>query len=196
MSVKIADEFPKGMVQIATFFEGYESNMKAKNRLYFKFCLHTPYQIESEVQKKLDQWREPNGFVLYKCSIQAESACIIGWLVYSLGFTNVKAIKKLLVEKSLYEWGLISNVITSADKNIVWKDRMKALQVMVLSDKAETARDLITSIFSQKAGYKKCTTFSDCYIFVGNEKQCQGQKLATIYLAVVGCHKFRNYIQK
>ena len=191
MSVKISDEFPKEVVQIATFFDGYRSNMKSKNRLYFKFCLHSAYQTEEGLLKKLDQWREPNGFVLYKCTVQAESARIIGWLVYTLGFTNVESIKKLLSEKTSYEWGFVSNVITSADKEIAWRERLKALQVMVPSNKAEIAKDFVTSIFSQKAEYKKYTSLSDCYIFVGTEKQCQGEKLATIYSAMVGRHKFR-----
>ena len=40
MSTKIGDEFPKEVVQIASFFDGYRANLKSKNRMYFKFCLH------------------------------------------------------------------------------------------------------------------------------------------------------------
>ena len=191
MQVKIGKDFPKELAQIAVFFDGYRANMKSKNRLYFKFCLNTPYQTEERTSKKLEEWRQANGYILYKCTIQAESARIIGWLVYTLGFTNIEAIKKVLQEKTSYQWGLVSNVITTADKDISWRERMKAYHVMVQSDKAEVAKDLVTVLFSQKPEFQKYKSITDCYMFVGNEKQCKGEKLATIYTAMVGRHKFR-----
>ena len=191
MSVDEANNFPKDLAKIATFFDGYKSNIKESTKIYFKFCLHTPGQFEKRVAEKLAEWRNLHGFTLYKCTIQAESSRIIGWLVYSMGFTNEAAIKKLLSAKTSHEWGFTSNVITSADSKVEWKNRLKALNVMVPSNNAESARELIAKVFSQKASGKKYRGIEDCYMFVSNENQCQSEKLAVLYSAMVGRHKFR-----
>lgn len=191
MKVSENNNFPKELTKVATFFDGYEANIKQNAKIYFKFCLHSPGQFDKRVEKKLNEWRELHGFTLYPCTIQAESSKVIGWLVYSMGFTNKSAIKKVLSAKSSHEWGFLTNVITSTDSQVEWKNRLKAINVLMPTENAESARELLASVFSQKATGNKYRSIEDCYMFVSNERQCQGDKLAPIYSAMVGRHKFR-----
>ena len=154
MHMDAADKFPKELVKIATFFEGYKANLKESSKIYFKFCLHTPGQFEKRVKDKLKEWRELHGFTLYKCTIQAESSRVIGWLVYSMGFTNEKALLKVLNAKASHEWGFISNAISSTDSKVEWKNRLKALNVLVPSKNEESAREVVANTFSQKSSEK------------------------------------------
>ena len=79
---------------------------------------------------------------------------------------------------------------TKADQKLQWNDRMKALELMVPAENEEAARSLVSSIFSpkKKNGFK---TFSDCYLFVGPERENNTERRAPIFSAMVARHKFR-----
>ena len=183
-------EFPKEVDKIATFFNGYRTNIKETNKTFVKFCIHSPGQFDKKVEEKLLEWRNNHNFTLYRCTIQAESSRMIGWLAYSMGFTNVNAIKKVLQANADHEWGLSLNTITSTDSKTDWKLRLKALQVLVPADKADSARELISSLFSQTPSDRKYKTIMDTYMFVSNEQRCKGERLAAIYAEMVGRQKF------
>lgn len=191
MDMVDATEFPKDTVKISKMFDGYKANLREANRTYFNFCLHTPGQFDQRVINKLTEWSKPQGFTIYKCTVQAESSRMIGWLCYSMGFTNADTIKKFLTAKSSHEWGLMMNVITSSDKELEWKKRLKALQVLVPAEKSESAREMISKLFSQKPTGDKYRSLKDSYMFVSSERRCQGERLASIYAAMIGRQKFR-----
>ena len=191
MPMEAADDFPKELEKVAKFFDGYKTNLKAVTRSYFKFCIHSPNVSDDNVESKLLEWKKLHSFTLYKCMIQAENSRVIGWLVYTYSFTNENAIKRLLQAQTDHEWGLRVNVITTADKETKWKNRLKAIQIMVPSDKAETAKDVVSALFSQTPSGQKYRSLQDSYMFLSNEKACHSDKLATIYTAMVGRHKFR-----
>ena len=191
LSMVDGKEFPKGVDKIATFFDGYRTNTKETNKCFFKFCIHSPGQFDQKLESKLGEWRNNHSFTLYRCTIQAESSRMVGWLEYTLGFTNTNAIKKLLMSKTDYEWGLTLNVVTSTDKKTEWKNSLKAYHVLVPAEKAEEARELISNVFSQQPLNRKYKSLEDTYMFVSSEQRCQGERLSSIYAEMVGRQKFR-----
>ena len=89
-------------------------------------------------------------------------------MVYYFCFTNVNAIKMIITENSAHEWGIISNVIMSADKDMEWKLRLKALQVMIPTENMQSAKELVAKLFSQSLNQSKYKSLADCYMYVSN----------------------------
>ena len=93
--------------------------------------------------------------------------------------------------KSGHEWGFKLSTITSNDKQLDWKFRLKALEVMVPSEKENSARALISDTFKQRPSRNTFKTATECYIYVGNEREHKDESMATIFLEMVGRHKFQ-----
>ena len=90
-----------------------------------------------------------------------------------------------------YEWGFKLGSPTTSDKHLQWKERMKALEVMVPLEKAEHARQIISETFSPYKKKGEIKKFNDCYLFVGRENEHKSDALAMIYSEMLGRHKFR-----
>ena len=184
-------DFPRDLDKIATFFNGYKANLKETTKNFFQFCLHSPGRFDSWVEEQLKKWGEQRSITIYKCILQAENSKTIGWLVYSTGFTNQDAIKRYLRAKADHEWGINMNVITKADRTIEWKNRLKAIQLLVPSEYADTAKEIAAEAFSQQPSGRKYKGLQESYMFVGNEHNCRSNKLATIFAAMVVRQRFR-----
>ena len=191
LPVKNAD-LPSDIVEISKYFDGFKARLKDGRRNYFKFCLHTPGWATALTEAKLQHFASLYSYVLYTCNIQAESSKTIGWLVYTYSFTSVDTLKEFLSERSSHEWGFKLAPPSSQDKDVKWNDRMKALQVMVPAENEDTARTLISNLFTpNKNNSDGITRYTDCYLFVGNEKENSTEKLAPIFSAMLSRHKFR-----
>ena len=54
----------------------------------------------------------------------------------------------------------------------------------------------ISSTFKQRPARNVHKTFTECYIYVGNEREHKEENMATIFLEMVGRHKFQlSYLQ-
>ena len=143
------------------------------------------------MESAVKEWSQTNSYTLYKCDIQVENAKVIGWLVYSYSFTNIAVLKNFLMAKSDFEWGLKIASPTQSDKNLDWKDRLKALSVIVPLEHEQTAKVIISECFNPHTKQNAVKTFKDCYLFVGNEHENKTDTLAVIFSAMIGRHKFR-----
>lgn len=187
----VKDEFPQELQQIALYFNGFRAKLKVNYRNSFRVCIHSPKWHDTWLEIKLVAWANARSYSLSKCNIQAEESTVIGWLVYSFSFTNVTTLKSLLMKQSKFEWGFKLGSPTTSDKHLEWKHRMKALEVMVPSDKEESARQLVSSLFSPYKKSNKIKGIFDCYLFVGRENEHKTDDLAMIYAELLGRHKFR-----
>ena len=94
------------------------------------------------------------------------------------------------MQRSTYKWGLKLSAPSHIDKHLKWNDRMKALELMVPSNHEEPARLLVSSLFSPDEG-NSIKIFSDCYLFIGMEREKSTKVLAPIFSAMVSNYKFR-----
>ena len=62
---------------------------------------------------------------------------------------------------------------------------------MVPAEVEHSARALISSTFKQRPSRNTHKTFTECYIYVGNEREHREETMATIFLEMVGRHKFQ-----
>ena len=185
------EEFPTELEKIAVFFNGFRAKLKMDYRHTFRICIHSPKWNATWMEMKLTAWAQARSYYISKCNIQSEESTVIGWLVYSFPFSNITALKSYLMDRSDHEWGFKLGSPTTSDKNLPWRDRMKALEVMVPSDNEESARQLISESFSPYKKQGKHKTFTDYYLFVGREKEHKSDELAMIYSEMLGRHKFR-----
>ena len=190
------EEFPTEMEQIATFFDGFRARLKAGYKCFFRFCLHTPKWSATWTEMKLASWAESRGYQLFRCNIQTENSTTIGWMVYSLSYTNVDALKTFLMSKTSHEWGFQLGSPTQTDKNLEWKHRLKALQVMVPADKEESARSTISKLFSPHTKQGTFKTFEDCYLYVSNEHENKSKQLAMFFAEMLGRQRFHVTLSK
>ena len=184
-------EFPEEMENIATYFEGFRAKLRSGYRNAFRFCLNTPKWNETWVEMKLVAWAQARSYQLMRCNIQAESSVTIGWLVYSLPFTNTTTLKAYMMNLTDYEWGFKLSAPTMSDKHLEWKKRTKALEVMVPSEKEESARQLISNCFSPYKKQASIKSFTDCYLFVANEQDNKTDNMVLIFSEMLLRHKFR-----
>ena len=185
------DKFPQALETFSTYFNGYRKKLNEAYRNYFKFCLHTPKWNNLWVETKLMEWAELHSFIISKCVIQAESAKSIGWILYSLSFTNLDAITKHMEAKSDFEWGLKLSAPANDTKK-PWRDRLKAYDVFVPTSKVETAKAIISEVFASHQGEKLRRTLEDCYIFVGHQRRQKKDKLSKFHAQMVGRQSFRD----
>ena len=165
--------------------------MKEGMKKFFQFCVHSPALSNATLEKELTEWGKANSYSLYECSLQAESSKKIGWLVYSMPFTNISFLKSMMKSRSGHEWGFKFSTFTDSDKHLEWKTRMKALEIMVPAEKENSARALISDTFKQKPFMNAYKSVTECYIYVGNEREHKEETMATIFLEMVGRHKFQ-----
>ena len=184
-------EFPTKTEDIATFFEGYKSKLKEGVKKFFQFCVHSPLLSNSRLESELVEWGRVNSYTLYACNLQAETSKTIGWLAYSMPFTNTTFLKNLLKSVSGHEWGFKYSTFTNSDKQLEWKSRIKALEIMVPAEKEHAARALISNTFKQRPSNSTFKSVTECYIYVGNEREHKEESMATIFLELVGRHRFQ-----
>ena len=184
-------QLPTDALEISKFFQGYKAKIREGSRCWLNFCLHTPNKSDNSTESALKEWSSSHSYSLYKCDIQVENAKVIGWLVYSFSFTNVNALKDFLMSKSTFQWGFKLAAPTQADKSTDWKERLKALNVIVPLEKEETARMIISDCFNPHSSQSEYKTFTDSYLFVGNEHENKTESLSIIFSAMIGRHKFR-----
>ena len=184
------DTFPTDLEKIATYFNGYRSNLNEAYKNYFRFCLHTPNWDNLWTETKLMEWSDLHSYTFSKCIIQSENARSIGWLLYSLSFTNLEAITSHMTAKTDFEWGL-KITAPANDTKKAWKDRLKAYEVFVPLTKVATAKTLISNTFASHQGVKPRLVFEDCYIFVGNQRKQKKDKLSKFHSQMVGRQSFR-----
>ena len=184
-------KLPKEAVKVAKFFHGFKAKMKEGTRCYLNFCLHTPGKTEPETEAAMKEWSRSSSHSIYKCDIQVENAKVIGWLVYSYSFTHIPTLKNFLMDKSRFEWGFKLASPTQSDKHLDWKERVKALSVIVPMENEETAKMIISETFNPFIKKKEHKSFSDTYLFVGNEYENKTESLSVIFSAMIGRHKFR-----
>lgn len=189
--LKVEDKFPDQMEEIASFFNGFRAKLKLAYRHSFRFCIHTPKWSNTWMEMKLATWAQARSYIFAKCNIQSESSAVIGWLVYSFPFTNISTLKEFMMEKTDYEWGFKVGAPTVTDNHIDWKNRMKALEVMVPAEKEEAARQFISALFSPHKKKNEFRTFTDSYLFVGRESEYKSDELAIFHSEMLGRHKFR-----
>ena len=185
------DDFPTEPEKIAVFFNGFRAKLKMDYRNTFRICINSPKWNDTWMEMKLAAWAQARSYFLSKCNIQSEESTVIGWLVYSFPFSNITSLKSFLMSKTDYEWGFKLGSPTTSDKHLQWKDRMKALEVMVPLDRADSARQLISEVFSPYKKQGKHKSYTDCYLFVGRENEYKSDDLAMIYSEMLGRHKFR-----
>ena len=184
-------DFPERVETIASYFDGYKAKLKEGTKKFFQFCVHSPALSNSKLETELGKWGRVHSFNVYECNLQAETSKVIGWLVYSMPFTNTNFLKSFMRNRSGHEWGFKYSTFTSTDEKIDWKLRVKALEIMVPADKENSARALISSTFKQHPSTQSHKTFSECYIYVGNKREHKEEMMATIFLEMVGRHKFQ-----
>ena len=183
--------FPTRIEEIATFFNGYKAKLREGVKKFFQFCIHSPKLTDSTLESKLVEWGRVHSYNLYECNLQAESSKTIGWLVYSMPFTNVNYLKKYMKLLSGHEWGFKYTAFTNSDKSMDWKVRLKALEIMVPAEVENSAQSLVSNTFKQWPSLNTYKSFSECYIYVGNEREDKEENLATIFLEMVGRHRFQ-----
>ena len=189
-------EFPTRVETIASFFDGFKSKLKEGIKKFFQFCIHSPALSNMSVEKSLLEWAKVNSHTLYECTLQAESSKKIGWLVYSMPFTNTTFLKSLMKSRSGHEWGFKYSAFTDNDKSLDWKLRLKALEILVPAEKENAARALVSDTFKQRPYATSFKSVTECYIYVGNEREHKQENMATIFLEMVGRHKFQlNYLE-
>ena len=164
------DDFPTRAETIAAYFEGYTNKLKAGNKKFFQFCIHSPALSNSSLETELGEWGRANSLTIYECNLQAETSKVIGWLVYSMPFTNTNHLKRYMKGLSGHEWGFKYSTFTSTDKKLDWKLRSKALEIMVPAEHENSARALISSTFKQRPSTNTHKSFTECYIYVGHER--------------------------
>jgi len=111
--------FPEDVASIATYFQGYCSNLKADRRVYVKFGIQTPND-QTSMQSYLSTWAGLYGYNINKCIIQAESASYIGWLAYSTPHMDTEILREELTNRSNFEWGFKQVTVTESDKEKKW----------------------------------------------------------------------------
>ena len=185
------DDFPTDIMEIASFFNGFRAKPREKGRMYFTFCLHTDTWNITTMEEALKEWATTNAYSFYKCDIQTEKSRVIGWLVYSFEFTNVEDLKRFFIKKTNFEWGFKIVGPVDYDKKALWKDRMKALQVMVPAAKSEIARGIMSNTFKQQSLIENYKTLNDCYIFIGNHCEHKHGHMKVIFDSMVTRHEFR-----
>ena len=183
--------FPTRVETIASFFDGYKSKLKEGVKKFFQFCVHSPTLSNSKLESELVEWGRVHSHVLFECNLQAETSKTIGWLVYSMPFTNTTFLKSYLKGITGHEWGFKFTTFTESDKKVDWKLRLKALEVMVPAEHEHAARALISSTFKQRPSRNTYKSFTECYIYVGNEREHKEENMAAIFLELVGRHKFQ-----
>ena len=184
------DNFPEEVAGIATYFQGYKSNIKADRRVYLKVGLHTPNSQEL-LFSHINTWMSLYGYTFKKCIIQAESAAYIGWLAYSTTFTDTEILRQELIRLSQFEWGFKQVAITNSDKDTKWLQRQKAIGIYVPSKMAEIAKTIIGSLLEAKASSPfDSPDYTDKYIFVRPEKEMLTNKVKQLfYSGMVKRHK-------
>ena len=189
------DEYPSDVVKLATFFDGYRANLKATTKHYFRFCLSSPNFSQAWLETKMIEWASLHSYLLYKCIIQAESARTIGWLAYSTSYTNTEKLKRILSAKSDFEWGFRMSAVTQTDKKVPWKNRLKALSILVPTKKAEVAESILEEVFEKKIN-KTMKSITDCYLYQIPEHKCKSENKAAIFVEMVNRHKFHSTFHK
>ena len=184
------DDFPKEVKDIAIFFNGFKAKMRDNGRVYFSFCLHLPRLNGKTVLDEMAEWASVQSYTFYQCDIQAEKSKVIGWLVYSFEFSNVDALKQYFMSRTNFEWGFKITGPIDYDKNSPWKDRTKALQVMVPAENEEIARGKISETFQQRSTIENYKKFSDCYIYIGNHREHKHGNMKIIFDSIVRRHEF------
>lgn len=185
------DDYPTDVVEMAKFFDGYRANLKSTGKQYFRFCLSSPKFSQTWLEAKMVEWAGLHSYSLYKCIIQAESSRTVGWLAYSTSYTNTEKLKRILEARSNFEWGFRMSAITQTDKQVKWKNRLKAMSILVPTKKVELAESILEDVFEKKA-HNGLKSITDCYLYQTPEHKCTSEEKAAIFVEVVNRHKFHS----
>ena len=179
------DDFPSATADITKFFPGYRANPpnfnnnKNKKRFvpsYIKLRIHHPNVTAEKFESMLSEWAILNSKKFKKTIIQTPNPRTVGWFLYSSSYTDTTYLKKLLREKTGYEWGFRITPITDKDriiggKTTEYKNRAKALTAVVDEKNTAIAFRSASELFLSKSQTSRFDSFEDRYPFVEVEKK-------------------------
>ena len=188
-----SEEFPDEVGDLAKYFQGYRTNVKADKRVYLRVAIHTP-NSQSRLYSALQSWMNLFGYSFNKCIIQAETSTCIGWLVYSSQYTDTDTIKQRLTYISQFEWGFKMMAITEEDKKDPWLKRSKAVGIYVPTPMKDTAISIIGDQFEATLDtINNIPDFTDKFLFMEPERAYKGKKSRQLYYKqMVDRHKIHS----
>ena len=178
---QLGDNFPTDIAQIAMYFNGYRSNIKADKRMYFRISIHTP-NSQSKLSQILSSWCRIFGYSITKCVIQAENSTCIGWLCYSSKFTDTEPLRKRLVSQSDFEWGFKLISVDDKQTSLPWNERLKAIGVYVPTE----FRDIGLMVIGEELEPDfndpiNIPDFTDKFLFIEPQWTTKGNKSKDLY---------------
>ena len=90
----------------------------------------------------MSPWIETYDARLHLANIQTEFAREIDQLIYTNQFKNITSLQEFCKRKTKFEWGFQLKQVNKKDKEKLWKDRSKALMVLV-----PTENDMAAKVF-------------------------------------------------
>lgn len=192
--IKNSGEIPSDPATLKKFFFG--ASAKEEGRVFAQVRIYTKLQSDAIVNN-MQSWLTKHQGRLQRCIIQSEYSVTIGWLVYSSTFTDIHHLKKEMEKRTSFEWGFKIGQVTSSDavddegKKRAWKDRMKAINVVVSNRYRDEAIQKAKEIFSSNIDNLALKpTFAQKYIFLETESALQDMPNCTEnYLILRGRHE-------
>ena len=142
------DSLPSAPSDTQKFFDGFKG--KDEGPVYIRFRIITKFKPE-EFKVNCKSWMKTNNCSLIKCPVQSEEAQDIGWLSYTSQFSDQDYIALQLSKVVGHEIGLkLAGIAPSAEADINWKSRTRALIVVTPREKALTAKNILLAKFREQ----------------------------------------------
>ena len=170
------DDFPITTSEITKFFPGYRPTSSNKNKQFratIKMRLATT-KNQSIFLEHMSDWAYTNGLSFKPTVIQAENPSIVGWLVYSSSFTDEMKLRKILSSALDIEWGFRTQNVTKADSNLDFRNRIKALFILVDKKYVGAAITTAQSIFVTQAA-NNIRNYRSNFLFFPIEDRVSGK---------------------
>ena len=139
------EQFPADIAGIAKFFKGFKKKMRPDRRTYLKVGIHTSGNFAT-LEDDLREWASLYSYTITRCIIQSNDAGFVGTLCYTSQFTDISMWKRELMSRTLYEWGFKMVPVSSADKNLPWNKRLKAIGAFVPIENTDEAKYALSDL--------------------------------------------------
>ena len=176
-------EFPSDPAELALYFPGLRPK-QTSGRVFVRVRIHSPERKENIVSEMVE-WARLYSINFNKCVVQTESAEIAGWLLYSSQYMDTDHMASFLQSKTGFEWGLRLGAITNSDKNIAYKDRVKAMILYVPSGMGNQGANQASNYFSSKEYIPEVHGIEERYQFVPPEQKVAGPTGKKMFLQYV-----------
>ncbi len=176
-------DFPSDPAELALYFPGLRPK-QTSGRVFVRVRIHSPQRKENIVSEMVE-WARLYSINFNKCVVQTESAEIAGWLLYSSQYMDTDHMASFLQSKTGFEWGLRLGAITNSDKNIAYKDRVKAMILYVPSGMGNQGANQASNYFSSKEYIPEVHGIEERYQFVPPEQKVAGPAGKKMFLQYV-----------